>query len=233
MDAFLSDELTKRLREGYALMAAEDVLLAGRSLAVYSRFRRDILHHETGELRIPRAFVLARIFMPGYVDAGVKAKKARLAELEIKYQHAHEALLQEREDRQLPPLDPSYIDCVIRIVAANPGGFEGYASSNEALDRALAHLQVEMLGGPTAERHEEWPRLTWYLGADPDGMLCWDAPKIIPRVTEKMEDEMEEWFDVDPCNLDVAGRRFRRSILVMWYYDIRPWEPIEVYMPDK
>ena len=171
--------------------------------------------------------------MPGHVDAGVKAKKARLAELETEYQRALEALLQEREDRQLPPLDPSYLDHLIRIMAANPERFEEYASREEALDRAFAHLQVEMLGGPTAERHEEWPRLTWYLGADPDGTLCREATKIIPRVTEKMEDEMEEWFDVDPCNLDVAGRRFRRSILVMWYYDIRPWEPVVVYMPDE
>ena len=60
VDELLSDELTKRLREGYALMAAEDVPLVGRPLAVYSRFCRDILHHETGELRIPHAFVLGQ-----------------------------------------------------------------------------------------------------------------------------------------------------------------------------
>ena len=44
---------------------------------------------------------------------------------------------------------------------------------------------------------------------------------------------MEEWFKVDPRKLDVAGGWYHRSILVMWYYDIRPSEPIEVYMPDE
>ena len=52
-------------------------------------------------------------------------------------------------------------------------------------------------------------------------------------MTKEMEELMEEWFEVDPRNLDVAGRWYRCSILVMWYYDICPWEPIEVYMPDK
>ena len=59
VDEFLSDELTKRLHEGYALMAAGDVPPAGRPLSVYTRFRHDIIHYETGELRIPCAFVLA------------------------------------------------------------------------------------------------------------------------------------------------------------------------------
>ena len=75
VDKFLSDGLTKRFSKGYALMAAEDVPLVGWSLAVYCHFRSNIIHHETGELHSPCAFVLARIFTPGHVDAGVKAKK--------------------------------------------------------------------------------------------------------------------------------------------------------------
>ena len=127
----------------------------------------------------------------------------------------------------------SYLDHLIHICVGNPRGFEAYTNHDEALDCALAHLQVEMLGGPPTEQHEEWPHLTWYLEADPDGVLCWEAPKVIPCVTEKMEELMEEWFDVDPRHLDEAGCCYCCSILVMWYYEICPWEPVVVYMPKE
>ena len=175
-------------------------------LVVNCNFRRHICQDDTGELYIPTAYLLACIFMPGHVDTGVTAKNLWLGELKAAYQPTKHVILEEREDHHLPPMAGlDYTDHLVRIVMSNPGGFETYADHDDVLDHAFVHLEFETLGGRCAEVHEEWPRLMWYLGADPKQVLCRDMTKVIPQVTEKIEASMEEWFEVDPCRLDVAG----------------------------
>ena len=72
------------------------------------------------------------------------------------------------------------MDHLVQIVTLNPGGFETYVDHDEALDRAFVHLEAKMMGGGNAEDHEGWPWLTWYLGADPEQVICHEATKVIP-----------------------------------------------------